>query len=612
MRLITIFFLLASVSVKGQLMANNALLKDITVNEIFRNYAFFAYDFTNLTGADGASISNGNAGLEDISANNRDATIVGTPLVEELSVNGSTLKTLEDLSTNAVSIGSNGTGIFNRDAFRIHMVLYIGDGQPSATTSLMGGIIPTNIGINVFLSTTGLIGFQWGNATGVYQWRSNTVFQNGVNGMVALEILVNHNTDAVIMRVNGESIQATLFSGSMSAVTPTTWSNTSNIYIGSLNNNGTAGSNPTSNSILFASAIPYHVNFNQDRAIDNYFYKHFFRWENEIHITDESSANSLRSTLIAEVFNGSGLPTTTPTITTGVSGNLHICESADITDFSSIDKYSFAKTDVDGFTWTNVGYLLHTSATPNNKLIINIQGHISDSDAAHEDYMSQALALGYDVYFCALPVASNDNTETNPTVTGQSTTGHDQIKTGGLDDGTYNALELFLFDKIAAVNEFENDYDEIYMNGISGGGWCTTMCAALDTRISKAVAVRGYKPRSFRDIVTDREGDYEQGGSMFTQVRTTANVYNSFSAVSFIDLVIMATTGNRIFHSTSHRLDDCCFVGLTYDYWTGTAAAIASDWSGDFKHTVDTDVSRATHAYSTFDIAEIFATYDTP
>lgn len=593
------------------LSVNNALLQEVSAEEIFQKYAFFAYDFTNLTGTDGASISNGNAGLNDISQNNRDATIIGTPLVEELTINGETVKTLEDLSTNAVSTGFNGTGAFNRSAFRLLFVIYVSDGNPSATTSLMGGIIPTNQGINAFITTTGLIGFNYGNSDGVSQWRSTTALENNVNGLLFIEIQVDITAGTVVMKINGESIIASQTAGTLSSLNPTNWTNTSNIYIGSLNNNGTAVSNPATNSILFAAAIPYFVNFNQDRAIEAYVYDHFFKWRNEIHITTEASANALRTTLIAEVFNGNGLPTVTATVTGSHTGAMHICNSSNITGWSSIDKRSYAMLDDDGFTWTNIGYLLHTSATANGKLLINVQGHISDSASAHEAFMSDALAEGYDVLYVALCISSNDNTETNPSVTLQSTGGHDQIK-AALDDGTYNPLELYLFDKISAINELAGGYTEIYCCGISGGGWCTTFLAALDTRISKACAVRGYMPRTFKDVVINREGDYEQLGALFLSatLRSSTQLFNQGSAISFIDMVIMGTTGGRIFHSTSHRLDTCCFKGLTFEYWKNQASIVASGWGGDFKHFVDTDPTRATHAYSTFDVDEIFRTFD--
>lgn len=594
------------------MVTSNALLRELTAEEIFKKYAFYAYDFTRLTGADGAAISNGNAGLEDISQNNRDATIIGTPLVEELTINTSVVKTLEDLSTNCVSTGFNGTGAFNRSAFRLLFVLYISDGRPSASTNLFGGIIPTNIGINIFIATTGLIGFQFGNSSGVYQWRSNVLLENGVNGLVFLEVQVDHVTDTVVMKINGESIAASLFSGTMTSIDPTLWSNTSNIYIGSLNNNGSALSNPATNSVLFAAAIPYFVNFAQDRAIDSYIYDHFFRWRNEIHITDESSANTLRTGLIADIFNGNGLPTVTGSVTGSHTGAMHICNSANITGWTSIDKRSYSMNDDDGFSWTNIAYLLHTdAASPNGNLAINIQGHISDSASAHEGFMSDLLADGYDVLFVALPIASNDNVETNPSVTAQSTAGHDQIK-AALDDGTYNPLELYLFDKISAIDELAGNYTEIYCCGISGGGWCTTLLAAIDTRISKAVAVRGMIPRTFRDAMINTEGDYEQLGATFlsASLRTSTQLFNLGSTTSYIDFSIMATTGGRIFHVTTHRTDTCCFKGLTYDYWKNQAAIVASRWGGDFKLYTDTDVSRQTHAYSTFDMDEIFRTFD--
>jgi hypothetical protein len=592
------------------MIASNSLLGAKNAADFIKNYAFFAYDLTNLTGADGAAISNGNAGLNDLSKSNRDAVIVGTPTIEELTYNGQTVKTLNDVSTNAISTGTNGTGIFNRQRFAIHLVFYVTDGQPAATHGLFGGIVPTNIGINIFMGALGNLGVVYGNSTGVTQWNVDVTkyLLNGVNGLLYLRVEFDFIINDVQIHMNGESMIATQSSPTMSGINPTIWGNTSNIYIGALNNNGTTTTNASSNSVLFAAVTPATSSFVEGFLLYQYIYDRFFKWQQEIHITSESSANTLRATLIASVFNGGGLPTISPTVTTGVSGNAHICALANITNKTSVDKLSFATTDVDGFTWTSVAYRIYTSATPNGNLIINCQGHISDTPSAHESFMSQALALGFDVLFVAPAISSNDNTETNPTVTSQSSTGHNQMLTGGLDRVGYNPVGLFFFDKISAVNHLAGDYTDIYFCGISGGGWSAVYMGAMDTRITKAVSVRGYMPRSFKP--TEFTVDFEQGVSMITSVNCGPRQFANHSAISFIDMCLMATTDGRTFHGYTNRWDDCCFAGVTFYYWREQIQAQAATWGGEFWHEVDLDTGNAVHKYHQDDMDYILGVFN--
>lgn len=582
--------------------------------QFFRRHGFFMYDLTNLTGTNGSAIANGNAGLEDLSQNNLDLTIVNAPTVRTITIGGASVNTLNDNLTQCVSLGSSCETAFNRNKFRLYFVIQTSDGIPSAVWNIFGG---NNVGLNGFnmsVRTNGKIRFTYTNTDGSFALETDdVVFQNGVSGVFVLLFIMDFDANTVGVRVNGESYNiTTVIVGDITTVNPGVgkWNQTVPMYLGSQNNNGTAQSNPNQGSILFAAAIDGNISNLQAHKLNEYLYKRFLKWDLELHIATETDANNLRTTLIASVFNGGGLPTITPTSTTSYTGVMHICNSANLTGFSTITRYAFATNDIDGFTWTNRCYLIETSATSNGNLIINCQGHITDSSTAHESLMNDALAAGYDVLFVALCISSNDNTETNPNITLQSTGGHDQIASTGLDRVGYNALELYLFDKVSAINLLVGNYTDIYMCGISGGGWCTTIMAALDTRIKRAVAVRGYLPRCFKDDVFNLEGDYEQGGSLFKQLRTTSRIYDLYSDISYIDMVLMGTTGARVFHGTSHRTDSCCFKGLSYLYWRQPIRRLAETWGGDFYHYVDTDASRSTHAYSVFDTAEIFKVFD--
>lgn len=577
--------------------------------------ARFFYDFTNLTGANGAAISNGNAGLEDIGPNNMDAVIVGTPIVRDLALRyGSTIKTLQDSSTNAVSIGNNGLTIFN-SSFEIWFVFETQDGQPDTQTqNIFGGIIPTSLGINLFVSSAasgngGKFTLAYGNSDGVFQKRTtNVIWQNGVNGLSLFRIVVDFESDDVEFYLNGYPIASAYTTGTIVGKNPANWNNTSNIYVGSLNNNGTPVTNANLSSVVAFGITPL---LSDDDAlyVQSYLLSRF-NWTDEITINSQADVSTLRTSLISAITNGAGLDTLSPTVVTGHTGVMHICDSANITGWSSINRLSFTKNDVDGFTWTNRDYILFTnSGTPKNKLVINIQGHISDSSTAHETWMSQLLADGYDVLFVALPIASNDNVETNPSITQQSTGGHDQIFSTGLDRAGYNAMVLYFFDKTSSISYLQNlfSYDAIFCCGISGGGWGTTLLMALDSRISRGVCVRGTLPASLKDnsLGIFQEGDYEQGGTMFNQVRCGPRIFDMYTDHSYIDMYIMNSSVTRRFKLVNHLSDTCCFGGTTPQVIAPKLINKAITLGGKFEQATDTDPATATHAYSLFDRTEM-------
>jgi len=71
------------------------------------------------------------------------------------------------------------------------------------------------------------------------------------------------------------------------------------------------------------------------------------------------------------------------------------------------------------------------------------------------------------------------------------------------------SLELFLDPVIVAVNEARRmGFDAIAMLGLSGGGWTTTVSAAIDPRITRSYDVAGTLPAFMRSA--QDQGDFEQ------------------------------------------------------------------------------------------------------
>lgn len=576
-----------------------------------RDYGYAFWDLTRLTGANGAAISNGNAGLVDYSGNGHTATIVGTPVVRDITVNSETIKTLHDSSTNCIDTGLTGAGIFDT-SFDIFMVVQMQDGIPVATQNILGGIKPTNIGINVYVDTSGRWGLSFGTTSGVFNWRTTAaVFANGVNETAIVRIRVNF-ASVVAIHKNGVSLAGGFVSGTISSpvLSEVNTDFTTNIYIGSLNNNGTATTNADINSILKVVFLPLQ-GLSPSLYVNEYLLD--FTWANwetkEIHITTGNAA-TLRANFIADIYNGGGLPTISPSVTNGFTGAIHICNTSNITGASSWDRLTFTTLDVDGFTWTGICYR-GFATTPNGDLVIVNNGHGSDVAAAYESLMSQLLALGFDVLYTAMPDVGQ-NVQNNPTVPdSQSSVSHQAILSGGLDRVGYNPLGLFFFEKFSAVEYLNASYTNIAVTGNSGGGWGSCIMGALDERINMTISNRGVELRSFK--VQEVNGDYEQGGFpayMWTPAiaGTTLSgtrLFATYTAVTYYDLLALCATSGRSVTRLTHYEDSCCFKGSYGWVWMDSMKSICGALGGEFHMIIDFNTARANHQFSTYDIANV-------
>ncbi len=240
-----------------------------TGDAVIDDLAHLYYDFTLLTGANAAAISNGNAGLEDQSPNNRDATIVNTPVIREVTIDGTTYKALNDSGTQCVSTGLNGQTILNA-SFEIYLLYQGSDGQPGSSIPLFGGIDGVPKGINVQLNSDGKISIFYGNATSTFTWSSTSaVLNNGSNPSVLLRIRVDFEADTIQVWKSGanqaqtdnfntvESTYPGSFSaGNISTVDPTLYDSTVTLYVGARNVSGTASSNAIAGSVVRFGIFP--------------------------------------------------------------------------------------------------------------------------------------------------------------------------------------------------------------------------------------------------------------------------------------------------------------------------------------------------------------------
>ena len=94
----------------------------------------------------------------------------------------------------------------------------------------------------------------------------------------------------------------------------------------------------------------------------------------------------------------------------------------------------------------------------------------------------------------------------------------------------------------------QRSYQRIGMAGMSGGGWATTVLAALEPRVQASYAVAGSVPMKYR--ASPREGDWEQD---------TPDLLN---VAGYSDLYLMGVAERRRrVHLLYNAEDRCCFKG---------------------------------------------------
>jgi hypothetical protein len=120
-------------------------------------------------------------------------------------------------------------------------------------------------------------------------------------------------------------------------------------------------------------------------------------------------------------------------------------------------------------------------------------------------------------------------------------------------------LSFFAKPVIVMINYASlKNFDAISMCGISGGGWTTTLLAAMDARINYSFPVSGSYPFFVRFEITEGRsyGDFEQ---------TYPQLY---SQVNYLDMYILGSVGAHRFQTQIiNRYEFCCFYGEYSKYY---------------------------------------------
>ncbi|MHC1769166.1 MAG: hypothetical protein AB9869_33605 [Verrucomicrobiia bacterium] len=229
---------------------------------------------------------------------------------------------------------------------------------------------------------------------------------------------------------------------------------------------------------------------------------------------------------------------------------------------------------------------------PNDELVVLHHGHgcTMDDDPSPEEVgpglqrtLAALLSEGYGVLGVFMPhMRPGDCTGKHETLF--------SIPVAG------NPIRLFLDPVAAGLNYLERSsgrdafphYKAFHMVGLSGGGWTTTVYAAVDTRISFSFPVAGTIPLYLRS-----------GGSVGDREQYEPSFYR---LAGYPDLYVLGSEGlGRKQVQILNRLDDCCFGqaqhkpgddGLGYpeamfEYEHRVQAALETIGNGTFELIID-------------------------
>lgn len=288
-----------------------------------------------------------------------------------------------------------------------------------------------------------------------------------------------------------------------------------------------------------------------------------------ITLTSESKLLARRDELIRYVWRDEGFPQHVPTL---------IMENIADADFSGLDNLKRIDqiTVVMAHGVNSVVHLFHPERD-NRKLMIYHQGHRGGFLLGKET-IAYFLGKGYAVAAFAMPLLGMNNRPVVelPRFGRLRLHTHDHLRY--LDTATFSSLRFFLEPVAMLLNYVEqaHDFESVSMMGVSGGGWTTTLYAAVDPRVAYSYPVAGTLPLYLSSEV--EIGDYEESLPEFYRI------------ANYLELYLLGSYGqDRHQVQILNYSDPCCFGGIGYlSYEPAVIRALAVLGPGSFEVYLDT------------------------
>ena len=313
--------------------------------------------------------------------------------------------------------------------------------------------------------------------------------------------------------------------------------------------------------------------------------------EQLIDVHDAVDVSRLHSKLVALLWGAPRLPDTLPTIFE------EAIDDARYEDIASLQKIDRLTVQME-FGLNSFVYLFSPTLS-NGRFVLYHQGHRGDFIVS-KNQLAQFLDAGYAVAAFSMPLLGMNNQPIVelPRFGRLKLTHHDQLKL--LSPPSGHPIKYFIEPVVVVINYLreKDDNAPISMVGISGGGWTTTLAAAIDPRIKKSFPVAGSYPIYLRSNSKRDWGDYEQ---------TAPEIY---SAVNYLELYVLGAHGlGRKQLQIINQFDACCFAGLKWETYVEVVRSRAFNLgAGEFDLFLDD--SHQEHMISPIAMKRIIAELD--
>jgi len=267
-----------------------------------------------------------------------------------------------------------------------------------------------------------------------------------------------------------------------------------------------------------------------------------------IHVSDNFSKSKLQNKITNYLWNQNNLPDKE---LTKIEKNIFSEKYSNLKNLESIDKLTIEME----YGVNSIAYLFNP-LTSNDKLIIYHQGHRGDFVEGKQT-IAYFLEKNYSVMAFSMPLLGMNSQPIidHPQFGKIKIQSHNQFEL--VENENFSPIKFFVEPVIVSINYLEkyHTFDSYHMIGISGGGWATTLIAALDDRINESFSVAGSHPIFLRSDPKNF-GDYEQHHIEFYEI------------ANYLDLYVMASTGlDRKFVQIFNKFDPCCFDGDSFSLY---------------------------------------------
>lgn len=223
---------------------------------------------------------------------------------------------------------------------------------------------------------------------------------------------------------------------------------------------------------------------------------------------------------------------------------------------------------------------------PRGRLVLYHEGHTGKFQR-NARLIGRLVAAGYDVVAFSMLLLDNQPVVDTPHFGPVPLNAYDKLEL------LPRHMRLFFLPILAGMGQAMDELKlaEVDMVGFSGGGWATTLMAAMDPRIRRSFPVAGSYPMFLR-FPRGFGAPHEHWGPLYR-------------VADYLDLYVLGSYGpGRSQTQILNQFDSCCFSGRGADlYARPVAAAVAALGEGTFRLLIDD--SHADHRVSDLALTEI-------